>query len=80
MLSRPNYCTKIFRNCAHEELIKESSLFFSQLDTHREKSHIRMTSKNTSIRVIMRPARPSTLGTFGNCNAYVNAKIIIAEV
>ena len=33
-----------------------------------------MASKNTTIKVIIRPARPSTLGTFGNCNAYVNVE------
>ena len=45
-----------------------------------KKSHIRMASKNTTIKVIIRPARPSTLGTFGNHNAYVNAKVIMGEM
>ena len=78
--NNPNHGTKIFGNCAHKELIEESCLFFSQLDTNWQKSYIRMNSKNTSIKVIIRLPSPSTLGTFGNCNAYINAKIIIAEV
>ena len=50
------------------------------LDTNWQKGHIRITSKNTSIKVMIRWAGPSILGTFVNCNAYVNAKIIITEV